>query len=572
MTAGRRALIVVAVFVAVALGCLWGGAVTTASAQSIQVLSASPDNAEQGTLSLPVTIKGNGFKKGAKAKFYLPNTSDTGGITVSSTRFIDSTQLVATIDVAGTATAARFDIVVQNTDGRTGKGTELFKVTEKTDPCALPGPLPSFSAYISDEPGFPGYLDGTFGGGTGRVIGPRHMYVWGTRALAIDGLGRMVVVGSIEDACQSNATSAWAITRYLPDGSPDLTFGPDGRGAVTMAFSGGSAAYAVAIQPDGKLLVAGGSPASRKGNAAYRPTLARFNQDGSLDVGFGTGGVVRIPGTTWGVFKAVAIQPDLKIIAVGGSDPSALVVRLLPSGTLDASFANGGQFIDTGVPGGYGSATDVVFQAIGSDRRILVGGAVSDTWANRHHRFAIWRLTSSGVVDKSFNATGLVVTGFDSYADFLEGVAVDPIDNDIVAAGYRDLTGVGLCQPVLARYDEHGALDPSFGVQGKVFLSLQADAPAFALAVAIQPDGHVVTGGSESSVPALIAWRVDALGVPDPYFGVAGRVDHQIAGGESYVSGHAIALQQDGRFVAAGSLGIPGNPNLRYAFVARIWQ
>ena len=68
MTAGHRALIVVAVFVAVVFGLPWSGAVPEAAAQSIQVLSASPDTAEQGTLSLPVTIKGNGFKKGAKAK------------------------------------------------------------------------------------------------------------------------------------------------------------------------------------------------------------------------------------------------------------------------------------------------------------------------------------------------------------------------------------------------------------------------------------------------------------------------------------------------------------------------
>ena len=131
MTGSRRALIVVAVLFAVLFGVPWSGAVPEASAQTIQVESAYPGTAEQGTLSLPVTIKGNGFKKGAKAKFYLPDTSDPGGITVSSTRVVDSTQLIATIDVASTAAISGFDIIVENTDGRTGKGTELFSVTAK---------------------------------------------------------------------------------------------------------------------------------------------------------------------------------------------------------------------------------------------------------------------------------------------------------------------------------------------------------------------------------------------------------------------------------------------------------
>ena len=131
MTGSRKALIVVAVLFAALLGLPGVGAVPEAAAQVIQVDSALPDSAAQGTLSLPVTIKGSGFKKGAKAKFYLPNTSDPGGITVSSTRVVDSTQLVATIDVASTAVVSGFDIIVQNTDGRTGKGTELFKVTVK---------------------------------------------------------------------------------------------------------------------------------------------------------------------------------------------------------------------------------------------------------------------------------------------------------------------------------------------------------------------------------------------------------------------------------------------------------
>lgn len=109
------------------------------AAQDITVSSATPNSAPQGTINLNVTIAGKNFKRGAVAKFFLTGTTNPGGIAVNSTTFVGGTQLVANIDVADTATVSNFDIVVQDADGRTGKGTELFAVTPKgsntsTDP------------------------------------------------------------------------------------------------------------------------------------------------------------------------------------------------------------------------------------------------------------------------------------------------------------------------------------------------------------------------------------------------------------------------------------------------------
>jgi hypothetical protein len=133
MTASRKALIVVGVLVAVALDLPWAGAVATASGQSISVTAANPPSGEQGALNLPVIINGKGFKNGAKAAFYKSKTTDPGGVNVKSTQFVSSTQLIATIDIADTAALSLFDIQVQNADGRTGKGTELFSVVQKRD-------------------------------------------------------------------------------------------------------------------------------------------------------------------------------------------------------------------------------------------------------------------------------------------------------------------------------------------------------------------------------------------------------------------------------------------------------
>ena len=102
-------------------------------AAQVQVDSTSPNAAPQGTTNLDVTINGNGFKKGAAAKWFVSGTINPGGVTVNSTTFKTSTQLVANITIAGDATIANFDVQVTSA-GRTGKGTDLFAVTQKGTP------------------------------------------------------------------------------------------------------------------------------------------------------------------------------------------------------------------------------------------------------------------------------------------------------------------------------------------------------------------------------------------------------------------------------------------------------
>ena len=104
--------------------------VTPASAQ-VQVTSAMPNSTTQGTINLDVTVGGKGFKNGAAAQWFLTGTTNPGGVTVNSTAFVNSNTLKANITVSGTANVGNFDIVVTNTDGRTGKGTELFAVQSK---------------------------------------------------------------------------------------------------------------------------------------------------------------------------------------------------------------------------------------------------------------------------------------------------------------------------------------------------------------------------------------------------------------------------------------------------------
>ncbi len=101
----------------------------SAQAQQVQVTAAAPAAAAQGTINLNVKVTGKGFKNGAKAKWFVSGSTDDGGVTVNSTTFVNSGEVTANITVSDTAIIANFDIQVLNSDGRGGKGTELFAVT-----------------------------------------------------------------------------------------------------------------------------------------------------------------------------------------------------------------------------------------------------------------------------------------------------------------------------------------------------------------------------------------------------------------------------------------------------------
>jgi hypothetical protein len=103
-----------------------------AFASNVTVTAANPNSAAPGTVNLNVTVSGSGYKRGAAAKFFVTGTTDPGGVTVNTTTFSSSSQVVATINVDANATIASYDVEVQNTDGSSGKGTELFAVNQNS--------------------------------------------------------------------------------------------------------------------------------------------------------------------------------------------------------------------------------------------------------------------------------------------------------------------------------------------------------------------------------------------------------------------------------------------------------
>jgi len=215
------------------------------------------------------------------------------------------------------------------------------------------------------------------------------------RAVAIQSDGKILVAG--EDG-NKNIT----VVRYNSDGSLDTTF--DGDGIVTTTISGNDKGNGIAIQADGKILVAG-STRDAGGNDNF--LLLRYNPNGGLDTTFDGDGIAFTSlGTAKDQAWDVAIQSDGKIIVVGKADVDIGVVRFNTNGSLDTTFDGDGIAV-TDLGSGKDEARAVALQ---SDGKIVVGG-------NTDVDFALVRYNANGSLDTGFGTGGSVVTDLGSAKD-----------------------------------------------------------------------------------------------------------------------------------------------------------
>lgn len=385
-----------------------------------------------------------------------------------------------------------------------------------------------------------GSLDMSFGS-NGTVITAVNSDA-GAEAVIVQNDGRIVVAGNSVDGQDPD----FALARYDASGALDPGFGSGGKVVTQVAVNedADDFAQAVAVQGDGKIVVAGYTypyPAF---------ALARYNSDGTLDAGFGSSGkVVSRFGTDYGSAYAVTIQSDGKIVVAGSKFRQSgysnfALVRYNSNGSLDSSFG-----IDGRVVTDFGDLSVAYAVSIQSDGKIVAAG-------KSNNRFALARYNFDGSLDAGFGVGGKVVT-FLNGLSHAHGVAIQN-DGRIVAAGYRQIDSSTNHAFTLTRYNSDGSRDMGFGIQGR------ATTPAgylyMAYAVALQNDGRIVVGGKRGTAGFGLA-RFDSNGMLDPTFGVDGEVLTSISGG----SVNSIAIQNDGKIVAAGSSGIFGNANFAMA-------
>ncbi len=386
-----------------------------------------------------------------------------------------------------------------------------------------------------------GVLDPSFGG-DGRVTTGFPSRSAAGADLAIQADGRIVVLGT---SWHGDRSPRAALARYLPDGHLDPSFGGDGRVSTRLWIRGGGFGGGLAIQRDGRIVVAGGA-ATPGGPSGF--AVARYLDNGALDPTFSADGraVTRV-GSGISSGSGVAIDPDGRIVVAGTVQPRhgrsvIAVVRYLSHGGLDRSFGGDGKVITH-----VGTASDesggVTIQP---DGRILVVGTVF-----RGHTSAMWvaRYLPHGRLDRSFGTDGWVITRsgvIPHIGGTGEGngdaVAVQP-DGKIVVAGTYKMGDLEDTTLGLVRYHPNGSLDRTFGRRGKVAGDLGGD--AYGADLVIQPDGKIVVA-SEG-----YAGRYLADGRLDPAFGTRGETGfftpwRGIA--------DAVAMQSDGRIVVGGSI------------------
>ena len=432
---------------------------------------------------------------------------------------------------------------------------------------------PSVTGALSFQPGD---LDPTFGTGGTTLF---DQGAFGGAPLALAPSGDLAIVGNLLD---SGGHDQFLLARLNAYGSLDSSFGFGGVVVDQLKSSSpaGSTPYALAVQPDGKI-VAGGFASDASGRREL--AIARFNTDGSLDSTFnGTGTVIQqvgAGGTPQSNLDALALQPDGKILAGGwatdGSNNSVfMVARLNWDGSFDASFGPGGvrmYDIDESTP--YDSAAQAL--AVQPDGKILAAG--SATMNNKDDCcFLVARLNPDGTLDSSFGSGGRLIAQMGAGSTpFSEGLALALQPDGKVVVGGRGSDSAGNDGFLVARLNTDGSLDSSFGSGGDVRTQLaQGGSPPTSRvrALALLPNGKILAAGGatdSNGKDAVLVARLNSNGGFDPRFRGTGSLVTQI--GPFPGSGaDGMALEPGGEFVISGAT-IANSSNATGLFAARLF-
>ncbi len=307
--------------------------------------------------------------------------------------------------------------------------------------------------------------------------------------------------------------------------SPIFNFG---RGKVTTEIQNGGDASSIALQADGKFILAGTSWADRSGFA-----VVRYNNDGVLDSSFGDDGKVITEIGLSATISEIVVQPDGKIVAVGRSTSktdlisSITLIRYNSDGGLDLNFGNNGivKFQTSN-----GSIANSV--SLQLDGKIIVAGSIFDS---PRQSFTLVRYNSDGSLDSSFGWNGKVETylGFGSVAShaIINDTIIQPDGKILVAGCFSDGT---YDQPALVRYDQNGLIDSTFGINGIVRSYFRQAINR----ISIQPDGKILALGTD----ILVRYHPD------------GRIDQSFDndGKLSAAGATSILIQPDQKIIVAG--------------------
>ncbi len=371
----------------------------------------------------------------------------------------------------------------------------------------------------------PSGLDSSFGH-SGRVTTPG---LGDGDAVLIQPDGHIVTVGPREVG--NNFHFQFGATRHDAAGNLDTTFGTGG--IVTTSFGGNEdKAFDAALLSDGGFVAVGEADPAGLANTDFG--IVRYSADGHPNPAFGTGGLVR--SDLFGrddVANAVVVQPDGKIVAAGLAETTPFnfdfaLVRYNPDGTLDHSFGGDG-IVTTDLGTSHEGISDVALQPDG--KIVAVGSTDQDV--------ALARYNPNGTLDLTFGSSGTVIGGIQT--NVVHGVALTS-GGTILVAGTRG------GDPIVASFAPDGRLNLGFGSAGVAQANIGGTFDSGDDLV-VKPNGDIVLVGSASSATvsdmALVRFKPD------------GTLDTFVAADLSGIGdfGHALAIDSEGRIVAAGSAG-----------------
>ncbi len=340
-----------------------------------------------------------------------------------------------------------------------------------------------------------GSLDAAFGV-SGLVFSslPAKTYS-GSMVLQAD--GRILITAQRIFGQSSNIMLA----RFKSDGSPDLSFGETGM--VTIDIGGTDDPRGLAVLPDGKILAIGRNETQN--------VLMRLTSVGELDTSFDGDGKASV-GIGSGYLNDIAVRPNGKIVVAGGTatgftaDPAIdfLVMQFNPNGSPDNSFSGDGK-----ATAAVGSFADIGWRVkLQADEEILVAGTIYIDSSGGRSDFAIVRFNADGSLDTTFDLDGKAVTEVGNLGDGLGDIEIQS-NGKIVAVGAQAGDGNDYYRPVIVRYLPDGALDASFGSGGLLTEFVGND--AFFNALAIQPDGKLVAVGYNTGQSMVIRYLGDPV-------------------------------------------------------------
>lgn len=351
--------------------------------------------------------------------------------------------------------------------------------------------------------------------------------------MALQPDGKMVDFGTVN--------GVFGLARVNTDGSLDLSF--NSTGTQTLLIGTLSSCVSGVIQPDGKIIGVGYA----KIGGVDQFAVARFNTDGSLDTSFNSTGTQEIVIGTSAVANALALQLDGKIVLAGTSDTQCALARLNSNGSIDTSFnGTGTQRFSVG------GSSFISAVALQSDGKIVVTGGSSTVDNN----YFVARLTTNGVLDTTFNVTGIKTFNIGNIADGAYGLAIQK-NGKIVVAGDSSINNFDTTEIGVARLNTDGSLDTSFNLTGTQIIPVGLSSGA--ASVALDTQGKLVVAGQSVGEAAVV--RLNTDGSLDTDFNGTGILTFS-PGTNNFIS--TVLIQPvDGKIV----LGLTGQFSDIYRFI-----